>query len=157
MSKKQGHYAISHVRMFYPEVKTVTDGKRSLRVEVTPTNSANALRKRHQSCAFAQACSEVVDIDGIVVARSICFLVKGTRALRYIISTKLSHAIRTFDKGGDFPPGMYQLNRPTKGRKLGELGHSKRDGSKGKHGAHKPRKLDFDVRAALASGIRLAG
>lgn len=103
--------ALSVVQQFYPHVRTVKDAKDPLSFTVTDTD-AKAVRKDHQKCAVAEACRREYDIDGVIISRSTAYLVKGRTATRYHIPQRVAIEIVSFDRGGGFAPGDYELRTP---------------------------------------------
>jgi len=59
-------------------------------------------------------------MDGVIVSINRAYLVKGTRATRYFLSGHAQREIVAFDRGGGFSAGVYELNAPRKGARLGD-------------------------------------
>jgi hypothetical protein len=142
--------ALSIVKRFFPEVETVEDADESAYVEVVPEDSS-ADRKNHKACALAVACKRMFEMDGVIVSKTMAYLVKGSFALRYRLSQDASNSVVAFDQKGVFAPGMYQLARPFKGHRLGE--HSDKKIPEKSHKRHHRihRHLTDGIREVLGS------
>ena len=106
------------VRRHFPNVNKVEEAKHPLVVEVTRGDVKSSKRKDMSHCAMAQACKRVFHADGVIMARSIAYLVKGDLAIRYGVPNTVTREITAFDRGGDFEPGIYSLVPKTKGMTL---------------------------------------
>jgi hypothetical protein len=106
--------ALSIVRKFFPEVTLMTDAKKSVRVSVTKKDSNSSIVKNHKGCAMAVACKRKFALTGVVITRDRAYLVTGNQAVRYALPPSVSREVVSFDRGGGFEEGEYQLNRPAK-------------------------------------------
>lgn len=111
--------ALHNVRKFFPKVTRVTDATKGLEIEVTKQDDKISRRNDHAGCVMAVACKRELKLDGVIMARSIAYLVKGDEAVRYDVPERVSREIVSFDRGGSFEPGTYALDEPTY-----KLGHS---------------------------------
>jgi hypothetical protein len=109
---------LSIVQTHFPKVTKVQDAKKALAIEVTANDEYKSKRRNHEECAMAVACRRAYHADGVLIARSIAYLVKGTLAVRFKIPQSVSREITSFDRGGPFKPGWYQLSKPTEGNTL---------------------------------------
>jgi hypothetical protein len=103
---------LSIVQTHFPKVEKVQDAKEALAIEVTASDEHKSKRRNHEECAMAVACKRAYHADGVLIARSVAYLVKGTLAVRFLIPETVSREITSFDRGGPFKPGWYQLSRP---------------------------------------------
>jgi hypothetical protein len=126
--------ALLNVRKFFPKVKTVSDARSDMRVEVTKKDEAVSHKKDHNNCAMAVACKRKMHLDGVIVARTTMYLVKGNNAIRYKLSEAASREVVSFDRGGGFAPGTYLVNAPSPSIRLGAKagGHSRDNKGNGK-------------------------
>jgi hypothetical protein len=142
--------ALHNVRKFFPKVTRVTDATKGLEIEVTKQDDKISRRNDHAGCAMAVACKRELKLDGVIISRSVAYLVKGDEAVRYYVPESASREIVSFDRGGGFEPGTYGLTKP--GYKLGHshgLGGTSKDanGSMAKRFHH----LTNNVRTVLGS------
>ena len=121
--------ALTVVRKHFPDVKTVKDAKSNISVEVTKQDVAISKRGKHKECAMAVACKRKMKLDGVLIARSIGYVIKGNTATRFKIPTSLSREVTSFDRGASFEPGTYSLAKPDKA-----LGTRKRSGKHSRSG-----------------------
>jgi hypothetical protein len=105
-------YALTNVRKFFPNVKTVKNATGPVTIEVTPRDVANSKRKRHSECAMATACKRAMHLDGVIVSIHTAFLIKGEVATRYKVSSPVSREVVSYDRGSGFAPGEYRLHVP---------------------------------------------
>jgi len=111
--------ALRIVRKFFPEVKTVVDANRNARIEVTKADEKAAAKKSHKTCAMAVACKRKFHLDGVIISAATAYLVKGTQARRFTLPPSVAKEVVSFDRGGGFEPGEYELSRVEPSRKLG--------------------------------------
>jgi hypothetical protein len=106
--------SLNIVQKFYPEVTSVTDAKRNIRVEVTKRDSNSATVKNHKGCAMAVACKRKFNATGVIISRASAYLVTGDKAVRYAVPASVSREVISFDRGAGFEEGEYQLSKPAK-------------------------------------------
>ena len=111
--------ALQNVKKFFPNVKTVVDATRNAVIEVLPTDAHSKGIKKHAECAMAVACKRKFHLDGVIISRSVAYLVKGNKARRFKLPESVSREIVYFDRGAGFSPGKYHLERPSKTMLLG--------------------------------------
>jgi hypothetical protein len=139
------------VNRHFPNVTKVEDAKKNLAIEVTKHDESSSKRRNHEECAMAIACKRAYHADGVIIARSVAYLVKGTLAVRFKIPPSVSREITSFDRGGSFTPGMYQLSKPAKADTLKRK--NERDVGGGNVPGREIRKyhLTTGIRAVLGS------
>lgn len=101
--------ALQVVRKFFPEVKTVVDASRNAKIEVTDKDDKIAKKKSHKTCAMAVACKRKFKLDGVVMSIGRAYLIKGTKARRFMLPVSVSREVVSFDRNGGFEPGDYEL------------------------------------------------
>ena len=143
--------ALGIVNGFFPDVTSVKDSKTVLKIEVTSQDDRTSRKGEHKDCALAVACKRKLNIDGVIISRKIAYLIKGKKAVRFEVPNSISREIVSFDRGGGFAPGTYQLSRPSK-CKLISTGERSRTGP---HKTKSGRKIKFrhvtsKIRAVLA-------
>jgi hypothetical protein len=121
--------ALHNVRKFFPKVTRVTDAAKGLEIEVTKQDDKVSRRNDHAGCAMAVACKREYKLDGVIIARTVAYLVKGDEAIRYYVPERATREIVSFDRGGGFAPGSYALTKPTY-----NLGHSHGKAPEGSRG-----------------------
>jgi hypothetical protein len=114
---KPASYAHTLVRKYYPEVLTVMDAKQALTVEVTDEDRVRGRGKDPKACALARACGR--SWDGAVIGLKTIYLIKGTRATRFMTPESISREIVSFDRNQDFAAGTYRLRPPGGTTRLG--------------------------------------
>ena len=148
--------ALSIVQKFFPEVDSVEDGKSDLEIEVTKRITQSAAVKNHKKCAMAVACEKQFDMDGAVVSVNIAYLVKGTKAFRYLVPESVSREVISFDRNGGFAPGSYTLQKPNSAHRLGRS-HSQAVTSTGRRKrSSRAHHVTADIRASLLRKDALA-
>lgn len=125
--------ALQIVRKFFPEVKTVVDASRNARIEVTSKDEATSRKKSHKGCAMAVACKRKFHLDGVIISVNRAYLVKGDKARRFQLPPSVSREVVSFDRGGGFEPGDYELSKVGEGTKLGVNRNIKSNGRKHSH------------------------
>lgn len=141
--------ALQIVQKFYPEVKTVVDGNSSIIVEVTKRDCESKAVKSHKDCALALACKRHFDIQGVIIAVRVAYLVEKDRAIRYGLGEAIAREITAFDRHGSFAPGEYKLLQPSH-----KIGDPKSSGSRTKSINKGKTKI---VHRHLTSDIRRIG
>jgi hypothetical protein len=111
--------ALFNIRKFFPNVTSVVDATRSTKIEVTKKDASSRAVKNHKECAMAVACKRAFHVDGVVISRSVAYLVKGNQARRFVLPNSVIHEVISFDRGGGFAPGNYALSPPSICNKLG--------------------------------------
>lgn len=101
--------ALQVVRKFFSNVKSVVDAKRNATIEVTKADETNSKKKSHKTCAMAVACKRKFKLDGVIISVNRAYLVKGTQARRFTLPESVSREVTSFDRGGGFEPGEYEL------------------------------------------------
>jgi hypothetical protein len=112
--------ALQIVKHFHPEVTTVKDAKRNVRIEVLPRDTSLATVKNHKTCAMAVACKRRFHLDGVIISVNTAYLVKGKTATRFKLPNSVSREVVSFDRKAGFAAGQYQLNAPTPGNALNQ-------------------------------------
>lgn len=124
--------ALRTVRAFFPGVEKVVDAKRAAMIEVTGKDATAKGVKNHEACAMAVACKRKFNLDGVIISRSTAYLVKGKSARRFKLPPATSREVVSFDRGGGFQPGTYQLSAVGEWAKLGhQQGSRKRTAGNG--------------------------
>ena len=103
---------LSIVQRHFPSVTQVKDATKPLQIEVTKQDGAGAKQRSHEECAMAHACKRAYKADGVILARSVAYLVKDKVAIRFGIPPSIAREITSFDRGGGFAPGTYVLRKP---------------------------------------------
>jgi hypothetical protein len=92
----------------------VSDARKKLRVTVTAKDSRESTKKNHKGCAMAVACKREFHLSGVVISRQRAYLVTGDKAVRYSLPSSVSREVVSFDRGGGFAEGEYELVKPPK-------------------------------------------
>lgn len=145
--------SIQIVRQFFPSVKRVQDAARSIEIEVTKADTTSSKVKKHQGCAMAVACKRKFQLDGVVISRSIAYLVKDRVATRYNVPQAVVREVVSFDRGAGFAPGTYALAGINASHRLGARAE-RASVDRNKPGNGTPRKRPhqtINVRAALGA------
>jgi len=142
--------ALSIVRKFYPNVKSIKDATKPLVIEVTPADVKTSRVKSHRGCALAVACKRKMHLDGAVISRSIGYLVKDRAATRYLLPESATREVVAFDRGGTFEPGDYKLMVPHENVRLGQIARKPQGRNDGSRPRKAPRHLTANIRTTLA-------
>lgn len=96
------------VKRFYPNVTSVQDAKRAVKIEVTRADTNNKMVKNHKECALAIACKRK-GADAAIICVKTAYLITGSKAIRYLLPGTVSREITSFDRNAGFEPGEYHL------------------------------------------------
>lgn len=118
-SKSRRSLALSNVRKFFPNVKSVSDADDNAIVEVTRDDVKNSAKKDLNGCAMAVAAKRQFHATGMIVSPSVAYIVKHDKAIRFQLPTSVQKEIVSFDRGAGFAEGTYQLNYPKKSQRIG--------------------------------------
>jgi hypothetical protein len=111
--------AVNTVKKFFPKVTRVLDATKNAAIEVTETDARSKGLKKHDSCALAVACKRKFHLDGVIISRATCYLIKGKVARRFKTSEMVAREIVSFDRGAGFAPGNYELMSVPPSSRLG--------------------------------------
>lgn len=101
--------ALKVVQKFFPKVQSIVDANRNALIEVTAKDASSRAVKDHSGCAMAVACKRKFHLDGVIISRSVAYLVKGKQARRFKLPESVSREVVSFDRGSGFAPGKYEL------------------------------------------------
>jgi len=120
-SKNGKNYnALSRVRKYFPDVKKVVDGEKSIIISVLPEDNESGRRKDPASCALARACCRQGIAEGAIINIGTSYLIRGDTAYRYRTSETVAREIVSFDRHKEFAPGKdYRLSAMSPSCKLG--------------------------------------
>jgi hypothetical protein len=144
--------ALNIVRKFFPKVKTVVDAKKATAIEVTPKDAASRAVKDHNHCAMAVACKRKFHLDGVIISRSTAYLIKGTKARRFLLPISVSREVVSFDRGSGFATGLYHLAPSSRAKQLGIRHGGIEEGKKSSKHIRRFRHLTVKVRSVLGGG-----
>lgn len=140
--------ALNTVRKFFPGVTEVVDALRPAKIEVVARDANPRAAKNHEACALAVACKRQMNLDGVIISRSIAYLVKGKKARRFQLPPGTAREVVSFDRGAGFAPGVYLLSAVTPNKKMGtRQGSDQRTPGNGK--PKQFRHLTANVRTVL--------
>jgi hypothetical protein len=126
----------STILKYFPDVKTVKDAKKPIQVEVSPQDVKLSKRSKHKECAMAVACKRKMKLDGILIARSTAYLIKGSTAIRFKVPNSLEREITSFDRGAAFDPGVYGLSVPQRTQQRNDVGGHRPHKNRGSQGVY---------------------
>lgn len=151
---------LSVVNKFFPKVTSVIDATHNQAIEVTLKDASSKAVKDHKGCAMAVACKRKFHLDGVIISRSVAYLVKGKQARRFKLPQSVSREVVSFDRGAGFAPGIYALAKVPMLNRQGA--RAKRDDPKRSHKSQNPNKikrfrhLTINVRSVLG-GVQPQG
>jgi hypothetical protein len=111
--------ALSIVQAYFPNVTSVADATKNLRVRVSKQDNQSAKVKNHKACAMAVATKRQEHADGVIVSMSSAYVVKGTKAVRYRLPQSVTREVVSFDRKAGFDPGDYHMASPDPSHKIG--------------------------------------
>ena len=119
--RKQNHQnsALAIVRRHFPKVTTVLDAHKPVIIEVNHSDASSKAVKNPSLCAFARACERTFTADGVIIALTTSYIVKGTTATRYGNPETVTREIVSFDRKAGFEEGVYLLSAINPSRRLG--------------------------------------
>jgi hypothetical protein len=153
LNHKPKSIALANVQKYFPKVERVEDSDTPLQVEVTKADSNSSAVRNKEGCAMAVACKRKMKADGVLVARSVAYIIKGTTATRYQIPMSVQKEIVSFDREAGFAPGTYQLVPESPANRFGE----KREYGPGKLSGKLVRfqHRTTGIRTALGSNVEI--
>src|SRR5438093_561550 len=104
LKKLHGRTALKRA---FPLVRTISDADRSINVRVESDDSKTAQPKVSEDCALSHACKRQLKADGAVITFSYSYVVRGTHATRYATTEAVKREITSYERHGDFQPGLY--------------------------------------------------
>jgi hypothetical protein len=142
------------VKKFFPNVKKVTDATENSFIEVTAKDASSKAVRDHGACVMAVACKRKLNLDGVIIARSVAYLIKDGKATRYKLPQSVSREIVSFDRGAGFEIGKYQLDKIRPSQKLGarhERANDERENhqAQGKAKTPKFKHITTNIRSVL--------
>ena len=147
--------ALQVVQKFFPNVKHVTDANRNAKIEVTKSDETNSKKKSHKTCAMAVACKRKFHLDGVIISVKRAYLIKGNRARRFNLPESVSREVTSFDRGGGFEPGEYELAKIPKNSALGKK-VSKANGKESAHTSNEPKHIHKTGGIRISLGSKMA-
>jgi len=141
--------ALKTVQKFFPGVRTVVDSTAPAVIEVRATDANPRAAKNHEACALAVACKRSMNLDGVIIARSTAYLVKGRKARRFKLPPSTAREVVSFDRGAGFAPGTYILSAVPKQARLGERRGSDTEKRGYNKSSSKFRHLTANIRTVL--------
>ena len=100
--------------------RNVVDGTKAIQIEITKHDTQLASRQDHGNCAVARACMKQEGTDAIVHISRVFLKMKNKDIwVRYIVKNDLRTEIVSFDRGGNFEPGVFTLYPIQPAQKLG--------------------------------------
>lgn len=98
------------VKKFFPKVQKVVDVRINAVIEVTAKDASSKAVKQHDACAMAVACKRKFHLDGVIISRSMAYLIKGKQARRFHLNDSVAREVVSFDRGSGFATGKYELS-----------------------------------------------
>lgn len=102
--------------------KPVFDADKSVIIQITQSDCERGSKKDPAKCAAALALKRTTGCDECRVHVGCTYLRFGTKWLRYATPASLRAEIISFDRGGGFYPGDFQLHPIPKGNRLKLIG-----------------------------------
>lgn len=146
-----GYRALAHIKQHFPNVTSVCDAKKNASIEVTGRDVSTSKRKKHAECAMAVACKRKFELDGVLISRSVAYLIKDNKATRYDVPSSVSREVVSFDRGAGFEQGEYELSTPSKTFEDAITASRAGGDNKSSSGVKRFRHITSNVRAALGS------
>jgi hypothetical protein len=141
--------AVEICQKFFPEVTSVTDSTKPATIEVTKQDAASKAVKVHNACAMAVACKRKFHLDGVIISRVTAYLIKGKHARRFQLPPSVSREVTSFDRGGGFAVGTYQLSAINKSKRLGSQKGSPKHSKEGNGHPKTFRHMTSGIRSVL--------
>lgn len=155
--RKQHSTSLAMIRRYFPFVQMVKDATKTMLVEVTSDDNANAAVMNHRTCALAIAATRCFHADGAIIGMTTSWLIKGRTAFRFKNAETVTREITSFDRKAGFDAGTYLLSPPCESSRLGMVRSSNpHRGSNGnRKGKSSFRHFTRNVRASLRGNITL--
>lgn len=112
------------IRRIFPQVKYVKDATKAVEVHVKKTDCNSATKLDPMECALAKAAKREYHADAAVIGISSSYIIQGDTAIRYDTGNRISREIVSFDRHGDFAPGVYTLTPKSPTSRLGFKNYS---------------------------------
>lgn len=88
----------------------VQDGTGHIKVVVTDDDIVRAKKANSQHCALARAALRLPRVNAAYFFRSVAFIEYPTAMIKYSLPPSVQKEIVSFDRGGIFAAGVYQLS-----------------------------------------------
>ncbi len=102
---------LNTVQKFFPKVTSVVDATSNVVIEVTKSDASSKAVKNHNACAMTVACKRKFKLDGVIISRTLAYLIKGKQARRFLLPESVKKEIVSFDRGAGFEIGKYELSK----------------------------------------------
>ena len=137
MKQHKDSKSLSLVRKYFPIVEMVVDSNKSAIIEVTSSDASSKDRRNPAACAYARACKRTFTADGVIVTKTMSYIIINRKATRHQNPETVTREIVSFDRGAGFEPGIYILSAVHPSRRLG-VNHrgGKASGKQGKRIHH---------------------
>ncbi len=137
--------------MRYIDGLPVVNATSPLILNVTQGDISKADRKEPGGCVMARCCRRSLKVTDVRVHLGRVYIRDGERWLRYITPGYLRSEIVSFDRGGDFWKGEYELLPPQASKRTG-----KKQGSAGGAKTGAVRKRGYHITLGVRSHSPLA-
>ena len=124
------------ISRLYPNVKFVEESDKYIEVFVSKKDCVDAKEMDPTGCALARAVKKEFHVDAAIIGLSSSYIIKGNKAIRFLIPRSTRQEIVFFDRHHDFEPGKYLLNPISAAKKLGRHSNSSRKETTN----HKPKR-----------------
>lgn len=137
------------VKQEFPQVTKVRDSATPIKITVRASDEQRGHKLDASSCALARACRRQEKADGVIIRLRKAYIIKGNTAVRYCTTESIRREIVSFDRHGNFAPGVYVLSAVPQTQRLGVRPGRPR-GSNNKNGKHSK----FAVHRHVTTGVR---
>ena len=136
----------------------VVDAKKTLHVEVLPTDIRKATRKDEYRCAMAVAVERTTGREA-KIHLSRAYVLNNSNPKRkfwerHIVEDRVTREVIAYDRGGDFAEGDYTLSRPYPSNRLGITHSPSLPTAKRGKGQKRARHVTTGVREIARKGMR---
>jgi hypothetical protein len=116
---KSGIKSLKKIHKYFPKITSIEDASKPVVVEVTPNDVATSNVRDPAMCAFAKACYNKFNADGVIIGLSTSYVIIGERAIRYRNTQGLIREIVSFDRKAGFEAGTYMISPHSPASRLG--------------------------------------
>lgn len=103
----------------FPQIKEIIDSGQAVQVKVQSRDCTEGKKGQPSECALARATRRDYQADGVVIGMSFSYIIRGSKAIRFMTPATVSREITSFDRHSDFAPGDYHLAPVSPSQRLG--------------------------------------
>lgn len=122
----------------------VVDATKDLNVKLIESDYQRSVRCNKNSCALAEGTKRQEKTKFVEIANSMAYVERNGKLIRYRLGPRIVLAIKLFDIGNNFPPGVYTL------KAIAEYERKRRGSANGPNHKNNPNRVQRNQSAKRA-------